>query len=209
MVANRFIDLLPWKRFLGFALLGCFCCAGDTAMQLPWISRNMALRAIADNGIHAVIGLWCWSLVSGLQTIDDVLQTILCGVLSSAVDLDHFIAAKSFSLKDALSLKSRPPFHATTLIPVIACFLKLSIYLHPMPRLQNLPWIFSVAWFSHHIRDGTRRGLWMWPFGSTPPIPYWLYPMVTMVLPLVTVVILQSMDGKKSRTFATIPQQLV
>lgn len=43
--------------------------------------------------------------------------------------------------------------------------------------------MFVVAVISHHLRDGNRRGLWFWPFGSTPPLPYWLYISCTVALP--------------------------
>ena len=49
--------------------------------------------------------------------------------------------------------------------------------------LQSLPYLFAVAVISHHLRDGYRRGLWFWPLGSTPPLPYWLYIVCTMALP--------------------------
>lgn len=39
------------------------------------------------------------------------------------------------------------------------------------------------AVLSHHIRDGTRRGLWIYPFGSSPSIPYYCYVLLTMCLP--------------------------
>lgn len=43
--------------------------------------------------------------------------------------------------------------------------------------------VISCAILSHHIRDGTRRGLWIYPFGSTPNVPYYGYVLLTMILP--------------------------
>jgi len=40
---------------------------------------------------------------------------------------------------------------------------------------SNLALIFTTAWFTHHVRDATRRGLWFAPFGSTPTLPCTLY----------------------------------
>lgn len=37
---------------------------------------------------------------------------------------------------------------------------------------------------SHQIRDGIHHGLWFQPIGTTPVIPYWIYVVVTLVLPL-------------------------
>jgi hypothetical protein len=35
------------------------------------------------------------------------------------------------------------------------------------------------------LRDGYRRGLWFWPFGSTPAIPYTIYLFLELILPFV------------------------
>jgi hypothetical protein len=56
-----------------------------------------------------------------------------------------------------------------------------------------LPWEWLVAFSSHHIRDATRRGLWIIPwFLTTKPLPYYLYlsliaaipPFLAMFVPL-------------------------
>jgi len=44
--------------------------------------------------------------------------------------------------------------------------------------------IFAVAWSTHHLRDGLRRGIWIAPFGHTPPLPNWLYLVATVAIPL-------------------------
>ncbi len=53
---------------------------------------------------------------------------------------------------------------------------------------QSIKWKWSVfvfiALFSHQVRDAFRRGLWFWPFGSTPPIPYPIYLIIEICLPL-------------------------
>lgn len=43
--------------------------------------------------------------------------------------------------------------------------------------------VIACAVLSHHIRDGNRRGLWIYPLGSTPSIPYYGYVLLTMILP--------------------------
>lgn len=40
--------------------------------------------------------------------------------------------------------------------------------------------------FSHHIRDGVHHGLDFYPLGTTPVLPYWLYIVLTLILPIVT-----------------------
>ncbi|XP_064214056.1 transmembrane protein 267 [Tribolium castaneum] len=47
----------------------------------------------------------------------------------------------------------------------------------------------DFSFVSHHTRDATRRGFWFYPFGSTPPIPYFLYVGMTCFLPPVVCVL--------------------
>ena len=63
-------------------------------------------------------------------------------------------------------------------VPMLEVFLAQNI-----PYLQSLPYLFAVAIISHHLRDGHRRGLWFWPIGSTPAIPYWLYVVCIVAFP--------------------------
>lgn len=37
---------------------------------------------------------------------------------------------------------------------------------------------------SHHIRDGVHHGLDFYPLGTTPVLPYWLYIVLTLTLPI-------------------------
>lgn len=83
-----------------------------------------------------------------------------------------------FNLQAATHLQSRPLFHNTSLLLTIIslCFL-LQSYLHP-----SLPLILLVAGLTHHLRDSIRRGLWLYPFGSTPPVPFPLYISLLLLL---------------------------
>lgn len=47
----------------------------------------------------------------------------------------------------------------------------------------------TVSVITHHLRDGVRRGLWFWPMNSTPVLPYWIYLLVIMLLPMLTSVV--------------------
>lgn len=108
-------------------------------------------------------------------------------ILAMVVDVDHFIMARSWRLKDAVSLSGRPPFHCTTVIPVAVCFSLLMSY-HIRRRsvchCASFSLLFITAWLSHHIRDAHRHGLWFWPLGSTPPLPYFVYISGILLLPL-------------------------
>ena len=52
------------------------------------------------------------------------------------------------------------------------------------PGMHLLPWQWLLAFSSHHVRDATRRGLWLVPgVWSTKPLPYWLYVSLVLVMP--------------------------
>ena len=88
-------------------------------------------------------------------------------------------------LQAALSLAKRPPFHNTTLIPIVTAILfGLCHVVPPFTWCPQLPSMFFIAWLSHHIRDGVRRGIWFAPLGSTLPIPHFVYLLTIALLPI-------------------------
>ncbi|XP_064260358.1 transmembrane protein 267 isoform X1 [Passer domesticus] len=189
--------------------LGIFCFVADRLLQFSFIQQNDWLRALSDNAVHGILGMWSWAIVIGLRKKSDFTEVTLAGFLASVIDVDHFFLAGSLSLKEkesiaayisklnslsvsrawklkdaALTLPRRPLLHCSTVIPVVALTLKFIMQLF---RLKDswcfLPWMLFISWTSHHVRDGIRHGLWICPFGKTPPLPYWLYVAITASLP--------------------------
>lgn len=80
--------------------------------------------------------------------------------------------------QDAIHLSRRPPFHNSGIIVIVvmSCWL-LSAW---RVELETVGLMFLTSWLSHHLRDANRRGLWLYPFGSTLSLPAWLY--VTMIV---------------------------
>ncbi|XP_054843063.1 transmembrane protein 267 [Eublepharis macularius] len=164
--------------------LGIFCFAADKFLQFSFIQQNDWLRALSDNTVHGIVGLWSWAIVIGLKKKSNFSEVIFAGFLSSVIDMDHFILAGSFSLKAALTLPQRPFLHCSTVIPVVCLMLKFIMHLFKLKDSWCfLPWMLFISWASHHVRDGTRHGLWICPFGKTAPLPYWLYVAITASLP--------------------------
>ena len=80
--------------------------------------QGALLRAITDNMVHGTLAVIIW-LLGYMSHVDCrqsdvksrhlgnglakhtvvILQSVACGVLSSAVDIDHFLAAGSFDLQ--------------------------------------------------------------------------------------------------------------
>ena len=92
-----------------------FCLGADHAIfrwEERWIklTHGVSLRAVSDSVVHGLVGGWCWANVlllsggEGLSWPARVGQVILCSVMATAIDLDHFIEARSLSLKASPSL---------------------------------------------------------------------------------------------------------
>ncbi|MGH0190345.1 UNVERIFIED_CONTAM: hypothetical protein FKN15_044854 [Acipenser sinensis] len=164
--------------------LGMFCFFADRFLEFSFIQHNDWLRALLDNAVHGVVGLWSWAIVIGIRKKSDFCEVIFAGFLASVIDLDHFYLAGSLSLKAALHLPQRPPLHCSTLIPAACISLKFLMWICKLKDSWCfLPWMLFISLASHHVRDGIRHGLWFCPFGSTAPVPYWLYVAITASLP--------------------------
>ncbi|XP_033890692.2 transmembrane protein 267 [Acipenser ruthenus] len=164
--------------------LGMFCFFADRFLEFSFIQHNDWLRALSDNAVHGVVGLWSWAIVIGIRKKSDFCEVIFAGFLASVIDLDHFYLAGSLSLKAALHLPQRPPLHCSTLIPAACISLKFLMWICKLKDSWCfLPWMLFISLASHHVRDGIRHGLWFCPFGSTAPVPYWLYVAITASLP--------------------------
>ncbi|KAJ7393776.1 hypothetical protein OS493_003435 [Desmophyllum pertusum] len=189
-VLHYILQLFP------YLILGSICYGLDVIFLSV---QGGHLRAVVDNAAHGIIAFISWCIVSEIQTRKNLIDGIMCGFIACAIDVDHFIAAKSFNLQDALHLNKRPFLHATTIViivvPILQVWIAQNIYF-----LRSLPYLFAVAVISHHLRDGNRRGLWFWPLGSTPPLPYWMYITCTVALPVIIKDMKSSIDK-----FAVIP----
>lgn len=167
------------------SLIGISSFLGD--MCLKYVENAMA-RAILDNLTHAIVGglVWILILILSKKSLTQNFYSIQFSfALSSFIDVDHFLTARSWKLSDIISLNKRPFLHCTTIPILLWVILILSSIILNSPLLNESAWIISASFLSHHIRDGTRRGLWFCPFGSTQPIPYYIYISITMALPYI------------------------
>ena len=107
-------------------LLTCVCLLGD---QLLFVLKEGLLKALSDNITHILIGVLSWfliiynlkiSLTENIQT--SLVQCTAAAAISSLMDIDHFIMAKSIHLEDAVGQKTRPLLH-NTLLPLGILFL--------------------------------------------------------------------------------------
>lgn len=91
--------LFSFNVYLTF-LLGIVAVLGDYIVAHTQLH---IFQAIFDNATHGVIGGLSWFLIcinykKELSSSYVVLETAACSFLSSLIDVDHFIAAKSLNL---------------------------------------------------------------------------------------------------------------
>ncbi len=139
-----------------------------------------ACRAVVDNFCHATISGLMWlsithrdlqlqnpstnSAARNIYFNPVIWEVFFAVVLGSVVDLDHFASARSLSLTAATQLTQRPFAHAVLFAVCVPL-----IYFMVQRQLRASLLIFTTL-ISHQLRDATRRGLWFWPLGSTPPL---------------------------------------
>jgi len=157
--------------------------------SLDHIRGSKFLFVILDNATHALIGAFIWICACVINNEEDLTlllvlapsnfiqiprynifwEGLLSALIGSLLDVDHFIAARSFSLFKATHLSHRPFGHAVITSVLLSLVAALSTGRARMGLLAG------SACGSHLLRDGVRRGLWLWPLPSTPPLPYSLY----------------------------------
>lgn len=175
------------------------CCALATfALAFEWLvedarlgfgalghSHSLTIRAAIDNAAHATIAGATWTAASliaqPLMSFQRVLiEALVAAIVGSAVDLDHFVAARSLSLRAATKLQHRPFAHSALAILAIPTTLFCS---------GAITWTFAIlvatSIASHQARDGLRRGIWFVSTWSTPPFSRPAYAVALVVLALV------------------------
>ncbi|EDO45051.1 predicted protein [Nematostella vectensis] len=186
-VFKKIIHILP------YLMLASVCLVCDWLITVPIIHNTDPSRALMDNLAHGFIAGISWLIVVGISR-EGIIQSLGCSVLSCAIDVDHFFLARSWNLKDALSLTHRPPLHTTTIILLLVPLLQTWCAQHVV-CLHLLPYMFTISVLSHHLRDAQRRGLWFWPIGSTPSLPCWLYVTCVMLLPFVLKIVIKAVES--------------
>lgn len=166
---------LPVKiKLILIVLVLSVAIVGDCLVDV--FTSHSLLKCISDNGTHFMIAVISWIFIEETNLSSIPLGSLLlCGMMASIIDLDHFIAARSFSIHEATSLPFRPILHWTTLPMTFFIFLVILAFALHSINLYKLAWMILTALGTHHLRDGYRRGIWMYPLPSIPPFPYSIY----------------------------------
>jgi hypothetical protein len=154
-------------------------CHEITALILWCIYREYSARGYVVNAKRS-LSSWPIRTISCRCGISEPLvECAMACMFGSLVDIDHFVSARSLSLFHATHLSSRPFGHAVLFVVAIFAVLRYLI------QWNDISMIYLIASISHLVRDSSRRGLWMWPFPHTPPIPYSLHLLLLLALPYI------------------------
>lgn len=79
------------------------CYVGD---YLLFSSQDPVIKAVSDNLTHGLVGALSWTIItfsSSISVVSNIkihgLWILTAGLLSSGVDIDHFLAAHSLNLE--------------------------------------------------------------------------------------------------------------
>lgn len=83
-------------QIIPYGFLGSICYILDVIFLTI---QHRILRALVDNMAHGVIAFVSWCVVSEVLTRKDLADGVLSAFIACALDVDHFIAARSFNLQ--------------------------------------------------------------------------------------------------------------
>lgn len=160
----------------------------DSTTIISFINSNIGVsqrlaRALMDNLSHMVVGVISWTIISYSQI--SIYEIIGAAFFSSIIDIDHFISARSLKLGDAISLANRPFLHNSLTLLLVNIFIFVLLSLLNSNKKVNWSLLLFISWFSHHIRDANRRGMWFGSVLTTKPIKDDWYLMIILFMPLV------------------------
>lgn len=97
MVAARTVLLLLLLTLIPFTTY-----FGDEIVTRATPGIPLLYKCVVDSITHLSVAVFCFIYIFSfqeLQTEEVAAFSFLCGILASLIDTDHFLAARSFSLK--------------------------------------------------------------------------------------------------------------
>ncbi|XP_045783569.1 transmembrane protein 267 isoform X2 [Maniola jurtina] len=162
---------------------------GDYMVFKSKYSSNQVFRAFADTSVHGAIGFWSallfFSCGINVTTQAWLYNVLFCSAMSSLIEVDHFIVAKSFNLKDIANVNRRGVFHNTSFCVIVTAILIILTHIARKINVHLFTYMLLLAFTSHHIRDGNRRGIWLYSSTHTQPLGKCLYMFLICLLPCV------------------------
>uniref|UniRef100_A0A182N7T4 Transmembrane protein 267 n=1 Tax=Anopheles dirus TaxID=7168 RepID=A0A182N7T4_9DIPT len=179
-------------------ILCLVCVVGDKLCET--VQKPAILRACIDNATHAFIGCLAAEIILNslkhyITRQEYCVLLLTATIVSSCIDLDHFIEAKSFSLQDATHLSRRPFLHNSAICVGIFIAFLVARRTVASTLLRLFIAMGVIAFSTHHMRDATRRGIWLkTPFQNynSPAVPYVGYVAFVNMIPHAMIYLLQA-----------------
>jgi hypothetical protein len=104
---DKSVTMLWIARVVCTSKITATLCVGLVALLGDYVVERSNLpddvRAVVDNMTHGAIGLLSWHIVTAhlghLSLCMRLCEVLFCGLIASAVDLDHFAAARSLRIQ--------------------------------------------------------------------------------------------------------------
>ena len=137
---------------------------GDGLLLTNPLNIPRVYWVLLDPIVHALLALIVTSPLLSHKEIaaQPIRWLLIAGLAAILIDLDHFVAAHSFSINDALHLPARPAIHSLLFALVCA----LGVYAFTKNAL--IGWLLFLALLSHILRDAVWGGVpFFWPLPIT------------------------------------------
>ena len=87
-------------KLIPYCFLGSICYVLDVIfLTVKHRCPHVLVPALVDNSAHGVIAFISWCVVSEVRARKDFADGAVCALIACALDVDHFIAARSLQLK--------------------------------------------------------------------------------------------------------------
>ena len=160
-------------RDLSYCLGLVLCLAAADALEALHPFFNRQVWALFDNAVHALVGGAV--VLPAVFTRSWPLRTVAWAtVASSLIDLDHFVAARSLSILDAVSIGARPLSHSFLVAAALADGAGA------LARDRRVAAAVAAGLLCHLLRDASGSGApLLWPMDGIQHVPTWVYLPVT------------------------------
>ncbi|CAH8571531.1 unnamed protein product [Heterobilharzia americana] len=174
-------------------ILGGFISLWSLEILCSHVNSPSHIHLFLETITHGLTGCIFWicclqsisnrlNLFTYCQRITMILESCLWAAFTAILpDIDHFIAARSTSIELARQLPGRPFLHWAgiylfiyIILIVYSPFLSYCSNWIMLQKCFTTFWLVFISFISHIIRDGNRRGLWLWP---PPQLSTWMSTM--------------------------------
>ena len=101
LFSSKMKNKTNWRRIINLLLIPVTAVVGDTVIQYMNPNISLLLKCFTDSATHFFLASFSWNYVetSSMNKRIHLVVSIMCGLLASIIDIDHFIAVGTISLQ--------------------------------------------------------------------------------------------------------------